>query len=92
MVGTIAVSLSFSPCCSCPVLVTGICCRTDDSDIQLSLASNNHLHVDLVSVPPYTPTWNCLHSVPTEHQRNTRFISFHQAHDLKEIIDCMFLC
>ena len=59
MVGTTIVPLSFSwipPCCSCPILVTEIRCRTDGSDIQLSLASNNHLHVDLISVPPYTPT------------------------------------
>ena len=64
MVGTTIVPLSFSwnpPCCPGPILVTEIHCRTDGSDIQLLLASNNHLRVDLISVPPYTPTWNYLY-------------------------------
>ena len=55
MVGSTIVPLSFSrilPCCPCPILVTEIHCRTDGSDIQLLLASNNHLRVDLFSVPP----------------------------------------
>ena len=48
----------FPPCCPCLVLVTEMRCRTDGSNIQLLLSSYNHLHVDLISVPPYTPTWN----------------------------------
>ena len=60
MVGITIVPLSFSwipPCCPCSVLVIEIRCRTDGSNIQLLLASNNHLHVDLISLPAYTPTW-----------------------------------
>ena len=57
MVGTTAIPLSFfwvPPCRRCPVLVIEIRCRTDGSDIKLSLASNNHLLVDLIYVPPFT--------------------------------------
>ena len=72
--------------------VTEIHCRTDGSDIQLSLASNIQLLVDLVSVPPYTPTWNYLYSCLTEYHRVTPFICFHQAHELNEILDSMCRC
>ena len=57
MVGTIVVPLSFSrisPWCPCPVLVPETRSGTDGSDNQLSLASNDHLNVDMISVPPYT--------------------------------------
>ena len=40
---------------SMPFFVTELRCRTDGSDIQLLLASSNHLNVDLISVPPHTP-------------------------------------
>ena len=79
MVGTPSVPLSFSwipPCCPCLLNVTEIRCRTDGSDIQLSLDSTNHLHVDLISVPPYTPTWNYLCSRLTNYQRITAFTCF----------------
>ena len=92
MVGTTVVSLSFSwipPRCPSPALVTEIRCRTDGSDIQLSLGSNNQLHVDLISLPPYTPTWNYLYSCLTENQRVTPFTCFYQAHEVKEILDHM---
>ena len=95
MVGTTVVPLSFSwipPYCPCPLLVTEIRRRTDGSDLQLSLASNNHLHVELLSVPPYTPTWNYLYSCVTKHQRVTPFTCFYQAHELSEILDYMSMC
>ena len=95
MVGTTIVPLSFSwifPCRPCPILVTEIRCRTDGSDIQLSLASNNHLHVDLISVPPYTPTWNYFYSCLTEYQRVTPFTCFYQTHELNEILHYMSMC
>ena len=95
MVGTTFSPPSYSwilPCCPCPVLVTEIRCRTDGSAIQLSFASNNHIHVDLVSVPPYTPNWNYLHSWLTDYRRVTRFNCFCQAHEFNELIDYMPMC
>ena len=92
MVGTTVVPLSFSwtpSCCPCPVLVAEIRCRTDGSDIQFSLDSNNHINVDLISVPPYTPTWNYLYSCVTEYQRFTAFIRFYQAQELNKNLDFM---
>ena len=95
MVGFNVVSLSFSwkpPCCPCPVLVTDIRCRTDGSDIHVSLTSNNHLHVDLISLPPYTPTWKYLRTCLTDYQRPTPFTCFYPAHELNEILDYMSMC
>ena len=58
MVGATVVLIFFldAPWLSCPVLVTEIRCRTDGYKIQFSLASNNHIHDDLISVLPYTST------------------------------------
>ena len=95
MVGFTVVSLSFSwnhPCCPCPVLVTKIRCRTDGSDIHRSLSSNNHLHVDLISVPPYTPTWNYLRTCLTEYQRLTPFTCSYPTHELNETLHYMSMC
>ena len=92
MVGNTIVPLSFSwipPCFPCPILVTEIRCRTDGSDIHFLLASNNHLRVDLISVPPYTPTWYYFYSCLTEYQRVTLFTCFYQGHKLNKIPDYM---
>ena len=94
-VGTIVVPLTFCwipPCHPSPILVTEIRCRTDGSDLKLSLASNNHLHVDLVFVPPYTPPWDFLYSCLTDHQYITPFTGFYEAHELNEILDDMSMC
>ena len=95
MVGTTLVPLSFSwipLCCPYPVRVSKIRCRTDGSNIHLSLASNNHLNVDLISVLPYTPTWNYLCLCLTEYQSVTTFTCFYEAYELNEIPDYMSMC
>ena len=80
------------PCRPCPVIVTEIRCLTDGSDNHLSVASNNHLDVDLISVPPYTSTWNYLFSSLTEYQRFTSFTCFSRAHELNDILNNMSMC
>ena len=67
-------------------------CRTDRSDYQLSLGSHNHLHIDLVSVPPCTPTWNYLHSCLNEFQHVTPLTCFFKAHVLNNIPNYMSMC
>ena len=95
MDGTIVVPFSFlwiPPCCPCPVLVNEIRCRNDGSGIQILLASNNHINVDLISVPSFTPTWKYILSCLSDYQYFTPFTCFNQSHELNEIFDYMSKC
>ena len=95
MIGTTVVPFFSSrnpPCCPWPVFATEIRCRTDGSNIQHMLALSIHLNVDLISVPPYTPTWNYFYSCLTEYKCFDTSTCFYQAHELNEILDYLSMC